>query len=58
MEKELILANQYLDKIKEVCGAVDGNMLVMPAAIQAIMALINEHDKSKLEIIDLVNKYI
>ena len=47
MEKELILANQYLDKIKEVCTAVDGNILQMPAAIQCIIALINEHDESK-----------
>lgn len=50
MEKELILANQYLAKIKEVCVTVDGDLLQMPAAIQAIIALIDEHDETMKDI--------
>jgi hypothetical protein len=42
--EEKPLANQYLQKIKEVCEAVDGNLLQMPAALQAIQALIKEFE--------------
>jgi hypothetical protein len=42
-QSENNLSDKYLNKIKEVCEAVDGNLLVMPAAIQAIQALINEY---------------
>lgn len=43
------LAEQYLAKIKEVCVHVSGNLLEMPAAIQAIHALVNEFEETKLK---------
>lgn len=46
MNEEKPLANQYLEKIKEVCEVVDGNMLQMPSALQAIQALIKEFEQS------------
>jgi len=42
-ETQLQQAESYLNKIKEVCEAVNGNLLQMPAAIQAIQALVNEY---------------
>lgn len=37
-------AEDYLSKIKEVCDTIDGNLLQMPAAIQAIAALVREFE--------------
>ncbi len=41
------LAEAYLNKIKELCETVNGNLLQMPAAIQAIQALIIEFKQEK-----------
>lgn len=41
-------AEQYLDKIKEVCIHVSGNLLEMPSAIRAIQALVDEFKTNKL----------